>query len=110
MTRSRLATWATVTSRAAASRRGADRRIVVATIDARLIALDAATGTPVPGFGEQGIVDLRRGLRVPPTGFADYEVTSPPAVIGDTIVVGSAIADGTDKPHPSGDVRGFDAI
>ena len=90
--------------------RGADRRIIVATIDARLIALDAMTGRLVPGFGEQGIVDLRRGLRIPPTGFADYQVTSPPAVIGDTIVVGSAIADGTDKPHPSGEVRGFDAI
>jgi glucose dehydrogenase len=37
-------------------------------------------------------------------------VTSPPAVIGDTIVVGSAIADGTDKPPPSGEVRGFDAM
>ena len=72
--------------------RGAERRIFVATIDARLIALDAATGKPVPGFGEQGIVDLRQGLRIPPTGFADYEVTSPPAVIGNTIVVGSAIA------------------
>ena len=73
--------------------RGADRRIIVATIDARLIALDARTGTPVPGFGEQGTVDLRRGLRIPPTGFADYQVTSPPAVIGDTIVVGFAIGD-----------------
>jgi quinoprotein glucose dehydrogenase len=89
--------------------RGADRRIIVATIDARLIALDARSGTPVPGFGDHGTVDLRRGLRIPPTNFADYQVTSPPAVIGDTIVVGSAIADGTDKPHPSGEVRGFDA-
>jgi quinoprotein glucose dehydrogenase len=93
----------------AAWQRGDDRRIIVATIDARLIALDATTGMPVPGFGDKGIVDLRRGLRVPPTGFADYQVTSPPAVIGDTIVVGSSIADGTDKPHPSGEVRGFDA-
>jgi len=86
------------------------RRIFVATIDARLIALDAATGKPVPGFGEQGTVDLRKGLRIPPTGFADYEVTSPPAVVNNTIVVGSAIADGTSKPHPSGEVRGFDAV
>ena len=90
--------------------RGTERRIVVATIDARLIALDASTGKPVPSFGEQGIVDLRQGLRIPPEGFADYQVTSPPAVIGNTIVVGSAIADGTNKPHPSGEVRGFDAI
>ncbi len=90
--------------------RGAERRIFVATIDARLIALDAKTGNPIPGFGEQGIVDLRKGLRIVPTGFADYQVTSPPAVVGDTIVVGSAIADGTRHPHPSGEVRGFDVL
>jgi quinoprotein glucose dehydrogenase len=90
--------------------RGNERRIFVATVDARLIALDARTGKPIPDFGEQGIVDLRKGLRVSPVGFADYEVTSPPAVIGNTVVVGSGIADGTSKPHPSGEVRGFDAI
>ncbi len=90
--------------------RGSERRIFIATIDARLIALDARTGKLIPAFGEQGIVDLRRGLRISPTDFADYEVTSPPAVVGDTLVVGSAIADGTSKPHPSGEVRGFDAI
>ena len=91
-------------------RRGSERRIFVATIDARLIALDAKTGKPIPGFGEQGTVDLRKGLRIGPAGFADYEVTSPPAVIGNTVVVGSAIADGTSNIHPSGEVRGFDAI
>ena len=36
-------------------------------------------------------------------------MTSPPAVVGDVMVVGSAVADGTDKPHPSGEVRAFDA-
>ena len=90
--------------------RGAERRLFVATIDARLIALDARTGQKIRGFGEQGVVDLRKGLRIGPIGFADYEVTSPPAVVGDTIIVGSGISDGTSKPHPSGEVRGFDAI
>jgi len=90
--------------------RGNERRIIVATVDARLIALDAGTGRPVPGFGDGGTVDLRRGLRVPPTGFADYEVTSPPAIVNNVIVVGSGISDGTSKPHPSGEVRGFDAV
>ena len=85
------------------------RRIFVATVDARLIALDAATGVPVSTFGEKGVVDLRKGLRIPPTDFSDYQVTSPPAVIGNTVVVGSAIADGTAARHPSGEVRGFDA-
>jgi quinoprotein glucose dehydrogenase len=91
-------------------RRGSERRVFVATIDARLIALDARSGRPVPGFGDQGVVDLRQGLRISPTAFADYQVTSPPAVVGNTIVVGSGISDGTAKPHPSGEVRGFDAV
>jgi quinoprotein glucose dehydrogenase len=90
--------------------RGAERRIFVATIDARLIALDARTGEPVRGFGEQGTVDLRNGLRIAPEGFADYQVTSPPAVVGDTIVVGSAIQDNARTTEPSGEVRAFDAL
>ena len=89
---------------------GGERRIFVATIDARLLALDARTGTPIRTFGENGTVDLRRGLRIPPRGFSDYQVTSPPAIVGRTVVVGSAIADGTRLPHPSGEVRGFDAV
>jgi quinoprotein glucose dehydrogenase len=90
--------------------RGADRRVFAATIDARLIALDAKTGRPIQSFGERGTVDLRKGLRIPPVGFADYEVTSPPAIVRDTIVVGSGISDGTEKRHPSGEVRGFDVV
>lgn len=87
-----------------------ERRIFVATIDARLIALDAATGQPSTSFGENGVIDLRQGLRIAPRGFADYEQTSPPAVIGNTIVAGSAIADNGAIDLPSGEVRGFDAI
>jgi quinoprotein glucose dehydrogenase len=89
--------------------RDSERRIFMATIDARLVALDAKTGRPVSSFGEQGVVDLRKGLRVGPKGFADYEVTSPPAIVGDTIVVGSAIQDNGWTLEPSGEVRGFDA-
>jgi quinoprotein glucose dehydrogenase len=87
------------------------RRIFLATIDAHLIAVDAATGTPCAGFGDDGVVDLRRGLRIPPRPdhYADYEVTSPPAVVGDTVVVGSGIADNDSIGQPSGEVRGFDA-
>jgi quinoprotein glucose dehydrogenase len=86
-----------------------ERRIIVATIDARLIALDAKTGTPAAGFGESGTVDLRKGLRIAPAGFADYQQTSPPAIVGDTIVVGSSVADNGSTRMPSGEVRGFDA-
>jgi quinoprotein glucose dehydrogenase len=89
---------------------GADRalRIFIATIDARLSALDAATGKPCQEFGDNGIVDLRKNLRLPPHGFADYEETSPPAVVGNTVIVGSGISDNGWTDEPSGEVRGFD--
>jgi quinoprotein glucose dehydrogenase len=88
------------------------RRIFLATIDAHLIAVDAATGKPCADFGANGVVDLRRGLRIPPAadGYADYEETSPPAVVGTTIVVGSGIADNGSVGQPSGEVRGFDVV
>jgi quinoprotein glucose dehydrogenase len=86
------------------------RRIYIATIDARLIALDAVSGKPVTGFGDNGVVNLRTGLRIPPRGFADYEETSPPAIVGDTIVVGSGVADNGSVNQPSGEVRGFSAV
>ncbi|HEX4496949.1 MAG TPA: pyrroloquinoline quinone-dependent dehydrogenase [Thermoanaerobaculia bacterium] len=88
------------------------RRIYLATIDARLIAVDAASGKPCDDFGDHGAVDLRRGLRIPVPAdhYADYEETSPPAVVGNTIVVGSGIADNNRVSAPSGEVRGFDAL
>jgi quinoprotein glucose dehydrogenase len=85
------------------------RRIFIATIDARLIAVDAATGAPCKDFGDNGIIDLRHGLRLKPHGFADYEETSPPAVVGNTLVVGSGIQDNSWTDEPSGEVRAFDA-
>src|SRR5260370_17740152 len=93
-------------------RSGKQRRIFVATIDARLIGLDAASGKPAPSFGDNGIVSLRQGLRIPPRPerFADYEETSPPAIVGDTIVIGSGVADNGSVTQPSGEVRGYDAV
>lgn len=53
-------------------------RIFVATVDARLIALDAAAGRPCEDFGSRGTVGLRVGLRIAPFEVETYEVTSPP--------------------------------
>ena len=88
---------------------GTERRIFLATIDARLIALDARNGQLARQFGTAGVIDLRAGLRIAPEAFADYQVTSPPAIIGDTVVIGSAIQDGARTTEPSGEVRAFDA-
>ncbi|HEY3139200.1 MAG TPA: PQQ-binding-like beta-propeller repeat protein, partial [Blastocatellia bacterium] len=83
------------------------RRIYVATIDARLIALDASTGALCNDFGDGGQVDLTRDVRLVDRG--DYEVTSPPAVIGDLIIVGSAIGDNRGVELERGVVRAYDA-
>jgi quinoprotein glucose dehydrogenase len=82
------------------------RRIYEATLDARLIALDAATGIPCADFGEKGEVSLRD---VPRYQHGQYHMTSPPAVLDDLVVVGSAINDNNRVDMPSGLVRAFDA-
>jgi quinoprotein glucose dehydrogenase len=90
------------------------RRIYEATLDARLIALDAASGKACADFGRDGQVLLRdvpgyesRNLGEHPQGW--YHMTSPPAVIDDLVIVGSAIDDNNRADMPSGVVRAFDA-
>ena len=82
------------------------RRIFEATIDARLIALDAVKGTPCADFGENGQISLRQ---VPGFQSGWYHMTSPPAVIDDLVIVGSSIDDNGRADMPSGVVRAFDA-
>ncbi len=85
------------------------RRVFVGTVDARLIALDGATGKPCTDFGVQGTVDLASGLRNAPEYAGEYGVTSPPAVVSDLVIVGSAVADNHRTDAPNGVVRAFDA-
>ena len=82
-------------------------RIFTGTIDGRLIALDAKTGRPCPGFGEGGTVDLTEGVGV--SGPGEYGVTSPPVVLGDRIVTGSMVLDNRRVDAPSGVVRAYSA-
>ncbi len=87
-------------------------RVYVVSPGFQLISLDAATGLPVQGFGSQGILDLRAGL-VPP---GELETTplgssSPPVILDDALVVGSALPSGAAPPSPEmpkGFVRGYD--
>ena len=83
------------------------RRLYLGTIDARLICLDAATGKPCADFGEGGTVNLKSGIT--PRGAGDYQVTSPPAIIGDIVVTGSSIGDNRRVDLEEGVVRAFDA-
>ncbi len=81
-------------------------RILAGTADGRLIALNARTGAPVPGFGEEGEIDLRKGA----TGqFPDatYDVTSPPLIYQNLVITGAEVPESPGL-GPSGDVRAFD--
>ena len=84
------------------------RRIFLATIDARLFALDAASGRACADFGAAGQIDLTRGI-ANITRRGEYEETSAPAIAGDLVIVGSSIADNDRVDSPSGVVRAFDA-
>ncbi len=75
----------------------------------RLICLDAATGRPVASFGDNGVVELTRGLRweVNPK---HYTNTSPPVIYKDLVILGNGVGDRLIyKNDPPGDVRAFHA-
>ncbi len=84
------------------------RRVFLATIDARIIALDAKRGTPCRGFGKDGTVNLRTGLRNTPYYAEEYQLTSPPAIINGLLVTGSSVADNNRINAASGEVRAYD--
>ncbi len=81
-------------------------RVIVATLDRRLIALDARRGKPCAGFGSGGTVDLAVRLYLPNKDFLEF--TSPPVIVGDRVILGSSVADNQAVDTPSGAVRAFD--
>src|SRR5947207_4590100 len=101
-----VSTWVDSSAAANATCR---RTIYLGTIDARIVALDAKRGTPCEAFGDHGSITLRSGLRNAPFEKAEYELTSPPAIVNGVLVSGSAISDNNRTDAASGEVRGFDA-
>jgi len=81
-------------------------RIFIGTLDARLIALDGATGKPCADFGVNGEVDLTNGVKLRDPG--DYQVTSAPAIYKDLVITGSSIGDNRAVTLERGIVRAFD--
>lgn len=82
-------------------------RIMAATLNAKLIALSAATGKICTSFGKDGIVDLNTGMGETPPGF--YVPTTGPIIAGDKILIGGWVGDNYSVGEPSGVVRAFDA-
>jgi len=83
-------------------------RVIEGTLDARLVAVDARTGRPCPGFGRNGAVSILPGMGDVPAGYVS--ITAPPTLVQGVLVVGHQVLDGQDRWSPSGVIQGFDAI
>lgn len=86
---------------------GNEKRIFVFA-ESKLMAIDATTGKQIMGFGENGFVDLNKGLR-------DYEGTewhesvgntSPGVIYQDLIITGSSV--GEEYGSYPGHIRAYD--
>ena len=82
---------------------GKERRLLAGEMNF-LYCLDPDTGRPIPSFGENGRVDLRKDLR------GQYEeqsiaLTSPGILYKDLIIVGGRNPE--THPAPPGDIRAF---
>ncbi|HTR47023.1 MAG TPA: PQQ-binding-like beta-propeller repeat protein [Verrucomicrobiae bacterium] len=71
-------------------------RIIFTTMSRKVIALDAATGKPVPTFGKEGAVDLEVGYNGVPTVYKNL------------VFLGASV--GELPVGPPGDTRALDAI
>jgi quinoprotein glucose dehydrogenase len=95
-------------------RNGADARVLYVTPGYRLIALDARTGQPVPGFGEGGSVDLKKDFDqdiFPDLVTGEVGLHAAPVVAGNTIIVGNAFREGftpARMKNNKGYVRAYD--
>jgi membrane-bound PQQ-dependent dehydrogenase (glucose/quinate/shikimate family) len=81
-------------------------RIVTATTDARMIAVDKTSGQPCQDFGDEGQISLLAGMGEVKPYY--YFVTSPPTLASGVLVVGGWVADNQEIEEPSGVVRAYD--
>jgi membrane-bound PQQ-dependent dehydrogenase (glucose/quinate/shikimate family) len=84
------------------------QRILTATTDARLIAVDAISGERCTQFGELGEINLTQNMGNDPLIF-NFQ-TSPPGIVRGNAVIGGWVADNRSVGEPSGVVRAFNAI
>jgi quinoprotein glucose dehydrogenase len=85
---------------------GKDKRILVGVMNF-VYALDAATGTPIPAFGNAGRIDLRENLGREPASAQSVDLTSPGIVYKDLVIFGGRNPE--TLPAPPGDIRAYDA-
>jgi quinoprotein glucose dehydrogenase len=84
---------------------GNDRRVLAGVMNF-VYALDAATGKPVPTFGDNGRIDLRENLGREPASKQSVYMTSPGVVYKNLLIVGGRNPE--TLPAPPGDIRAYD--
>jgi glucose dehydrogenase len=80
--------------------------ILAGTSNGRLIQLNAKTGRLVPGFGTEGVVDLRKGVTEKFPDMA-YHMASPGTIYRTSIITGAQGKE-DDPDGPAMDVRSWD--
>ncbi len=85
-------------------------RILTATNDLRLIAVDALSGDLCKSFGADGILEIEPSVlkATPPAAIGEVRFSNPPVVINDIVILGSGVRDNHRYNAPSGAVRAFD--
>ncbi|MDQ0316069.1 pyrroloquinoline quinone-dependent dehydrogenase [Amorphus orientalis] len=81
--------------------------VYIGTMDAKLHGVDADSGEPCEGFGENGVVDVNQWNTV--NAKWPLSLLQPPTVYNDTLFVGWAGKDWTDSAAPPGTVFALDA-
>jgi quinoprotein glucose dehydrogenase len=81
-------------------------KLFLPTADARLIALDPATGDRCPDFGKDGEIDL--WAHMPNVRPGSYYSTSPPVTTRSLVIIGGTVLDNVSTTEASGVIRAYD--
>jgi quinoprotein glucose dehydrogenase len=83
-------------------------QILFGTEDGELYSINAKTGRPNPGFGNEGVVNLKTPEIM--NGFSNFQygMTSAPFVYKNLVFTGAHVVDETGSKGPAGDVRAWD--
>ena len=87
-----------------------EHRIILATNDRRLIALDSTTGKMCPDFGDGGEFDVTPFIleQKPANQLDGMQLMSPVAIVNDVIVIGGTANKFKDVSSMNGALRAFD--
>ncbi len=91
---------------------GNEERIIYVTPGYQMVALNAKTGDPVPGFGKNGVVDLKLEMdQQMDLVNGEVGLHAAPVIAKDVVIIGAAHLAGTaprSKSNEKGYIRGYD--